>query len=144
MPKTWLYFIALVLPLLVRILILNTDFVDNLWYNHHVDAYNLFNVLRTSPLFLELIGGWIFPFFVATSWGYWYLDDTEGKEPGGMFVLLPLIYVPFAIIGSVLVSGHFDVMTLFSYPVVILIFGYLYVFPWMFCIWVFSKTGVVL
>jgi hypothetical protein len=142
MPKTWLYYIALVFPFVLRLLVLNTNFVDWLWYHQDMDAYNFFNALRVSPPFLDLIGGWALPVYIGTICCYWQMDGET--ELSTLFLLLPLGYVPFAIIAGILVNGSFDASTLYSYPLLIIPLGYLYILPWLLFIWTFDKLRLVI
>jgi len=143
MPKTWLYFIALILPLVVRVLILNTGFVDWLWYQHHEGAYRLLSELKTQPQFLAFIGGWPLPVFIVTIICWWNIEEGDDAIPA-QFLLLPLAYVPFTIIGDALVTGTFEESNLYIHPLVILPIGYIYVFTWTIFIWVLDKLRLVM
>lgn len=143
MPKVWLYFIALIVPLVLRVLILNTGFVEWLWYQGHVESYNWLSVLRVQPQFIEFIGGWALPVFVITVFSYWTI---EGNEEGiqDQFLLLPIAYIPFTLIGEVLLTGEFHVASLYVHPLVVIPIGYLYIMIWALFIRVLDKLQLVL
>lgn len=142
MPKTWLYFIAILVPLLFRLLMFQSV-IEWFWYHHYEDFYYFLSGLSVQPQFMQLVGGWPFPIFIATVLVYWTLDEDD-KDLGHQFLLLPLAYVPFAIIFTALFSRSFDISTLYSDPLVIIPFGYLYLLPWVICIWVFDKLRLVM
>lgn len=143
MPKSWLCFIALLLPLGFRLLVLDTDFINQLWYAHHYEAYNLLNALRVQPLFLQFMGGWIFPIFIAVVFSYWMVDEDVENIPPQM-LMLPLLYLPFTIIGDWVISGEFRPDDLYIHPLVILPVGYTYIIIWTAFIWFLDKLRLVL
>lgn len=143
MPKTWLYFLALGLPLVLRFLMFNTSFVEFLWYQHHEDAYYFLSSLRVQPTFVSYIGGWALPLFVFTVGCYWQMEEEFDSLPQ-QFLLLPFVYIPFVIAADFLFNQHFETASLYSYPLIILPFGYLYVFVWVIFIWFMEKLRLVL
>jgi len=142
MPKVWLYYIALVLPLVVRVLTL-TFFTDWLWYHHYEKAFYFLSSLSVQPQFVQFIGGWAYPVFVGTVICRWVMDE-DGESLPLQFLMLPLVYAPFAIVGEVLTHAEFHASMLYTFPLVIIPFGYIYVFAWVIFIWVVEKLRLVL
>lgn len=144
MPKTWLYYIALILPLALRVLILDLGFAAVIDNFHPIGLYALCTALKNEPLFMTFIGGWPYPVFVATVISWWVMDEDSDHIPH-QFLLLPLIYVPFTVLGDILLSGG-EVRTtnFFVYPLLILPFGYVYIFAWVVIIWLLEKLRLVL
>ena len=142
MPKAWIYYIALILPLAFRVLVLNTGFDEWLWYRGDADGYYLISALKANPLFLELIGGWALPLFVCTVFIYWHAEDDH-DDMSAQFLMLPIVYVPFAIAGHALETFTIDLSTFYSYPLVLIMGGYVYIFPWIAFVGVFSKLRLV-
>lgn len=147
MPKTWLYYIALCMPLIMRVMIMNTTFTDWLWYHGYESSYYFFSNLSVNPTFLKFIGGWPLPVFVITVISFWtleqsYSDDEEVLEY--QFWLLPIMYVPFTVIGDFLITRELHAMNLFAHPVVIIPFGYMYVFMWSVFMRVMSRFRLVM
>ena len=143
MPKHWLYFLALGLPLVLRFLMFNTSFVEYLWYQHHEQAYYFLSELRVQPTFASFIGSWALPLFVFTVACYWRMEEEFDSLPH-QFLLLPIAYIPFVIAADFLFNHHFETSSLYSYPLIILPFGYMYIFTWVVFIWVMEKVRLVL
>ena len=142
MPKTWIYYLALMFPLIVHLLVMDTRFfLDWLWYNGFPDYYNVLNELSVHPKLVEMFGGWALPFFVGTVLCYWIGGDEE--DIGGQFLLLPIAYVPFLIAARTISAAEFDPAMLYAYPLVVIPVGYLYLFPWVVFIKVFDKLRLV-
>lgn len=145
MPKHWLYYIALCMPLVFRVLILNTGFVNWLWYNNYPNAYYFFSALAVNPSFLTFVGGWALPVFVFTIISFWVMEMAHGDDHiEHHFILLPVMYVPFSIVGDFLVTLQFNPMNLFAHPVIIIPFGYLYIGMWEVFIRVMSRLNLVM
>jgi len=142
-PKMWFYYIALIFPLVLRVVLLNTGFIDWLWYQQHVEAYNFLSALRVQPLFLEFIGGWPLPIFIVTVLFYWQMEEHDDGIPL-QFLLLPIAYVPFTIVGDILVTAEFHVSNLWIHPLIIIPIGYIYIFSWAIAIWVLDKLRLVM
>jgi len=141
MPKTWIYYLAVILPLVAHLLVLDTRFfLDWLWYNGHHDYYNVLNVLSVDPLLVDLFGGWPLPVFIGTVLCYWVGGDEE--DISGQFLMLPLAYIPFLIGGAAIAKG-FEVSMLYTYPLIAVPIFYLYIFPWVVFIKVFDKLRLV-
>ena len=143
MPKSWLCFIALLLPLGFSLLLLHTDFVNTLWYRQDYAAYNALNVLRAQPLFVKFTGNWPWWAFIATVFSYWMVDEDSENIPGQL-LLLPIFYLPFAIFGDWIISGGFLLDDLYIYPMIILPVGYAYVIIWVLFMWFLDKLRLVL
>ncbi len=123
MPRNWLYYIALICPLALRIVLLNTGFVEWLWYQHHEQAYYMLTALREQPYFLAFLGGWKLPIFIIAIICWWNVEDSDEGIPA-QFLLVPLGYVPFAMAADILNNGLLDEATFYVYPLVILPIGY--------------------
>jgi hypothetical protein len=142
MPRTWIYFTALILPLVAHLIVLDTRFVlERLWYAGYTDYYNMLNELSVHPTIVEFFGGWPLPVFIGAVLCYWIGADEENID--AQFMLLPLVYAPFLVIGTALVNQSFDLSTLYSYPVAAILIGYLYIFPWVVFVRVFDKLHLV-
>jgi hypothetical protein len=142
MPRNWLYFFALVLPLIARVLVLNTEIPEWFWYHEHPDAYYFLAALRVHPQFLQFIGGWPLPVFVVSVIAWWTMDDRDEDIPS-QFLLLPMVYAVFAIIGDVLVTAEFKPTNLYTFPLIIIPIGYMYIIPWAILIRVLEKVRLV-
>lgn len=142
MPKIWLYYIAVVLPALLRLGI-QDPCLEWMWYHNHQQAYMIFSAMSVQPQFLTLACGWAMPVFVVTVLSYWVIDDNSEGIPE-QFLLLPIAYLPFTIIGDILVTRDFEPSILYTHPVLILPFGYAYVFIWAVFIRVMDKLRLVL
>ena len=142
MPKVWFYFFALFLPLVLRALLLNIGFVEWLWYHDYQQAYYVMSQLRINPQFMEFLGGWALPFFTGTVCCYWMMHGGEGIPE--QFLMLPIFYIPFTVLGDILMSWHFDASNLVTHPLTILPIGYAYVLSWEIFIRVMDKFRLVL
>jgi hypothetical protein len=121
----------------------DTGFVEWLWYQHHEQAYYTLSELRVQPSVARFVGGWGLPLFVFTVGCYWQMEEDPDSIPH-QFLLLPFVYVPFVIAADYLFKHEFYASSLFSYPLLILTFGYLYIFAWAIFIWVLEKLRLVL
>lgn len=135
------------MPLVMRVLVLNTTFTDWLWYHGYEQQYYFFSSLSVNPSFLLFIGGWPLPVFILTVIAFWAIetghnDDDEMFEH--QFWLLPLMYVPFTVVGDILLTREFHLMNLFAHPVVIIPFGYVYVLMWSIFIRVMYRFRLVM
>lgn len=143
MPYQWIYFIALISLLLIRIALLDTDYLAEwVWYEGNEQLYYLLQALKESTALNEYIGGWPLPVFVITVFMYW-IGDNDGKDIGKQFLLLPFIFLPFSIVGSMLQERSFEVIKFITHPLVVIPSGYLYIFPWVLFVWVFVKLKLV-
>jgi hypothetical protein len=142
MPKHWLYHIALFIPMISGILVYHTGFVEWLWYQGHEQGYYTLAGLRENPLFKEFMGGWALPIFIVIIGGWWHID--EHADHGDQFLLLPLLFVPVAIIVHCVSTMTFQPSVLYYYPLLIIPFGYLYILCWVVCVWVFEKLHIVM
>lgn len=142
MPRTWIYFIALVLPLAFSLVVLYSGLAEWLWYRGDAERYYLLAGLRENDFFREFLGGWALPVFTGSVFAFW-LIDYDDEAIAAQFLLLPLVYAPFSIIGAWLANWHFDVTLLFIHPLVVIPVGYLYVFPWVLFVAVFARLRLV-
>jgi len=141
MPKTWIYYLAVIFPLVVHLLVMDTRFfIDWLWYSGYADYYDVLNVLSVNPLMVDLFGGWPLPIFIGTVMSYWVGGDEE--DISGQFMMLPLFYMPFLIGGNAIAHG-FELSMLYVYPLIVIPIGYLYIFPWVVFVRVFDKLRLV-
>jgi hypothetical protein len=143
MPRMWIYFIALALPLAFRIVVVNTGLDEWLWYQRYPDAYYILSALKVNPLFLETLALWPLAFFTGTMFFYWTID-LDDEAIASQFLLLPIIYVPFSILGTWVLNWGFDFTLFYKHPLVLIPAGYLYLFPWIVFVWVFSKLRLVM
>ncbi len=146
MPKYWIYLIALPLPLLAHILVVDTSLVTNwLWYGGYEQAYHALNNLRAMPGLSNYFGLWPLSVFTVTVLCYWMKEiaETGGESLGAQFVLLPIAYVPFSFFYEILSKFHFEASMLYAHPLVVIPVWYLYLFPWYVFLWVFGKLHLV-
>lgn len=142
MPRAWLYVFALVLPVILRLLLVELGMHEWFWYNGYPETYNVLARLRVNELFMTLVGGWPLPVFVVTAITYWVIDYDD-ETIGMQFALLPLGYVPFAIAADILKNMAFNASVLITYPLVIVPIGYIYIFIWFVLIWILEKLRIV-
>ena len=145
MPRSWLYYTALVLLVVFPVLLLDTSVSDWLWYQHDERLYYALAEIKVQPQFVQFMGGWKLPLFVVTVIGWWQIEETDESIPA-QFLMLPLAYVPFAIVGDILAQGLAAptlFSTLYMYPLVIVPCGYVYVIAWAIFIWLLGKLGLV-
>ena len=143
MPKVWLYYIALLLPLALRLAVLGPFLTNWLWYSGHEQAFYAIQSIVNSAQFDQFIGNWAYPAFAGAVVCRW-MTDEDGDSIPLQFLLLPLFYVPFTIIGDTLAHAEFHLTSLYTFPLVIIPFGYIYIFTWMTFIWAAEKTGLVM
>lgn len=142
MPKSWLYYLSILLPLVFALAVLDTRAViEWLWYHEYFDAYNKLNPLSVQPQLVKFLGGWPFPVFIGTLTCYWLAD---GDAMGEQFLLLPIFYVPFSIIGEILVTREFNPSSLYINPMVIVLAGYCYVLPWAIFVRLLDRMRLVI
>lgn len=143
MPRAWLYYIAVALPLVFRILVLNTSFAEWLWYRGYADTYYFLSALTVNEYFLEFIGGWALPVFTLTVYSYWAIEHDH-EAIASQFLMLPIVYVPFTIMANILTNWTFDGSLFYVHPLIVLPAGYLYVLPWAMFIALLAKLRVVM
>lgn len=141
MPKHWLYYIALIVPLVARGIIYHTSFVESFWYSGNHDVYYALSALRVNHLFVEFIGGWALPAFIILIGAYWHADIHTDHDT--QFLLLPLYYVPITIIVNIASNRALDPAILYVHPLVVIPLGYIYVLTWVACIKLFEKLRIV-
>ena len=142
MPKTWVYILALIIPLVFRVLILNTPMLSWLWYHGYPGLYNALSPLTINKPFLTFIGGWALPIFVVTMIGYWMME-TEDEIISSQFLLVPIAYVPFSIVVTMVSTMNVDFHLFYVHPLIIIPIGYVYIMLWVFLIWILEKLGIV-
>lgn len=143
MPKAWIYYIALVVLLAVHVLVMHTRFfIEWLWYQGYADLYNALNELSVQPQMMEYFGSWALPVFIITVFTLWLSEYNQDDNIGGQFAMLPLVYTPFLIVGNAVTAG-FEVSMLYTYPLVVILAGYLYILPWALFVWAFDKMRLV-
>lgn len=144
MPKTWIYVLSLLIPLAAGVLVMDTRFfLEFLWSRGYADEFYFLNWLSTVPEAQGLLGGFGFPVFMVTVFYHWFGHQLDEDEIEKEYFLLPIAYIPFAIAGNLLVNLTWDAAVLYSYPVLCIIAGYLYILPWCLFVWVFSKLNLL-
>lgn len=144
MPRTWIYFVALLLPLIVSVLVFDTRFfLEWLWYQGYADYYNLLNELSVQPQLVEFVKGWPLAIFTGTIFFYWLTEYQETEAIAHQFLMLPVIYIPFLIIGRALEYWQFTADMAYLYPLGSLLGGYAYVLPWAALVWLLDKLRLV-
>lgn len=138
--KVWLFYVAIILPFIAGLVIRFTGVADWTWYQGHEQLYYTLAGLRDNPLFQELLASWTPGFFILTVYVHWF-TQVEHEDIGGEFVLLPLAYAPFAVIGHFLQIRGFEASALYAYPIIVIICGYLYIFPWVVFAWILGKLS---
>ena len=142
MPKTWIYIFALVLPLIFRVLLLNSPMLSWLWYHGYPETYTFLNNLTINQPFLTFIGGWALPIFVVTIIGYW-LIESEDEVISSQFLLVPIAYVPFSLAVTMISNMRVDFSLFYIHPLVIVPIGYVYIIFWVVLIWILEKLRIV-
>ena len=142
MPKTWMYMFALVLPLIFRVLLLHTPMLNWLWYQGYPETYKMLSPLTINAPFLMYIGGWAYPIFVATMFGYWLIEHDDDAV-ASQFLLLPIAYVPFSIAVTMISRLQADFTLFYVQPLVIIPIGYIYVIFWVVLLWILEKIKLV-
>ena len=141
MNKNWLYLLAfLLLPALSLLVALHCD--DQFHAAHYDRAALIIAALRDNDQFHDFLGGWVFAAFAALVLIYWAIAEDKSCIQT-QFMLLPLAYIPFSIVGFILMHAEFQVSYLYTNPMIILIFGYSYVLTWAVIVWMFDKLKLV-
>lgn len=142
MRKKWAYFLAVLFLLVIRFGVLNSNSDQWLASMHYPQAGHFVSVLRNSGAFQEFMGSWALVFYIAAVLVFWSTEEDDSGIPM-QFLLLPIAYVPFSIIGAILMNAEFQFNYLWIHPLVILPFGYLYVSLWTILIWLFDKLRII-
>jgi hypothetical protein len=142
MQKKWAYILGVLFLVIIRLIVLETDYDEWLFDLGYDATGNFIYNLKSSDLFNKFFGGYVIFVFVFSVIMYWgmHVDDTS---IGLQFLLLPIAYVPFSIVGKVLETAQFEVRMLWIHPLIILPFGYVYVAFWKTLIWLFEKLRLV-
>jgi hypothetical protein len=141
MDKKWLYIFALLLPVILRVLAIDTPLVESLMTLHYEAPARFFYALRLHPQFVLFVGGWPLPLFIACVVLYWLSANNE-NDMGVQFMLLPLIYAPFDITATFLYINDWTFSFVFPHILTIMAFGYPYIFAWTVLIWCLEKIGL--
>jgi hypothetical protein len=81
--------------------------------------------------------------FIITIFSYWLAEhDEEGISD--QFLMLPIAFVPFTIIGDILLTQQFNASNLYVHPLIVIPAGYIYVFAWVILIRVLDKMRLVM
>lgn len=142
MSKKLFYFLAVLMLPVIRIIVLHTGYDEWLAHAHYDRAAAFITMLKNNTLFQQFIGGWVFPFYIIAVIAFWCAEEDDTRI-GQQFMLLPLGYIPFTILGFTLVNADFQVSYLYVHPIVIITFGYLYVLTWTFFMWLLGKFGII-
>ena len=142
MPKTWVYIFALILPIILRVLLVNTSLDTWFWYHGYPNVYKFLAALAVNQIFLTYIGGWALPIFVVTMIGYWMIE-SEDEVVSSQFLLVPIAYVPFSLVVTMVATMNVDIRLFYIQPLTIIPLGYVYVFMWIIILWVLEKIGIV-
>lgn len=143
MLQAIIYTIALLLPSIFGLVVGHTGFVDWLWYSGYEQEYYKMATLKEAGSFKTFLSGWPLAVFTGVVLFYW-VASGELETVHKQFPLLPLAFVPFSILGTMLISFKFDVSTLYVHPLIIIPAGYLYIFPWLILVWVMKKIGIII
>lgn len=142
MEKKWVYILGVLFLVIIRLVVLDTNYDEWLFDRGFDTAGNFIFSLKESELFNKFFGGYVIFVFVASIILYWGMH-TDDASIGLQFLLLPIAYVPFSIVGKVLETAHFEVRMLWIHPLIILPFGYVYVAVWKILMWVFEKMRLI-
>lgn len=142
MNRNWFYLVALLMLPGIRILVNELHYDTWLHQIHYDRVADCVAALRANEQFQAFLGGWVFPAFVALVLVYWMLEEDKSAIPT-QFLLLPLAYIPFSIIGFTLAHAEFQTSYLYVNTLIILTFGYLYVLLWMGMVALFEKLRLV-
>jgi hypothetical protein len=128
--------------MIFSLLVVRTPFVDWLWYNGYPELYNKLALLKINAVFLTYMGSWALPIFVATAIGYWMME-TEDEIISSQYLLVPIAYVPFSLVVTMVANMQVDFTWFYIHPLVIIPAGYVYIFMWIIIIWVLEKIKLV-
>jgi hypothetical protein len=142
MRKKWAYFIAVIFLLVIRFGVLNTNYDQWLLSLNYQKTSYFVSMLRNSAAFQEFMGSWALIFYIGAVLIFWATEEDDSGIPM-QFLLLPIAYVPFSIIGAILMNAEFRFNYLWIHPLIILPFGYLYVSLWTILIWLFDKLRIL-
>ena len=137
-----MYFFAVVFVLVLRFGVLNTDLDVRLMSMGYERLAHIIAGLRENPTFGEFVGSWAMPVFVVTVLVFWITNQDDAQIPMH-FLVLPIAYIPFSIIGAILATAEARIDYLWVHPLVILPFGYFYVSMWTIFIWFLTKIRLI-
>jgi len=141
MNKKWVYYLAVILLPAIRVLVAYTGY-DQWLATHYERVAQVIVNLRANATFNDYMGSWALPVFVLSALVFWTMEEDTESVPTH-FLLLPIAYVPFSIIGETLSTAQFHLEYLYVHPLVILPFGYLYVGFWALLIWLLGKLKIL-
>ena len=142
MSKKWAYFLAVLFLLVIRFGVLDSNYDNWLLYWGYTNVASFILMLKQSNVFNDFMGSWALPVFVAVVIVFWAFNHDDGLIPM-QFLILPIAYIPFSIIGEILSTAQFHFNYLWVHPLVILPFGYLYVSFWTIFLWFLEKIRVL-
>jgi len=142
MSKKWVYCFAVLFVLILRFAVLNTNLDERLIAMGYERLAHMIASLRQSEIFGEFVGSWAMPVFVATVLVFWLTNQDDAQIPMH-FLVLPIAYIPFSIVGAILATAEARLDYLWVHPLVILPFGYLYVSMWTIFIWLLTKIRLI-
>ena len=142
MNSKFVYILAVLFLLLIRVLVLDINLDVWLYSAHFDDVARFIAALRASPPFIAYMGNWALPVFVVAVLVFW-MTEQDGMDIPKQFLLLPIVYVPFSIVGATLATAEFQFSYLYVHPLIILTFGYIYVLYWVILVWLLGKLRIV-
>ena len=142
MSSRFFYVFAVLLLPMIRLLVIDAHSDDWLLAMHYDRTAEFVAGLRNSVPFITYMGSWALLVFVAAVMLFW-MTEEDTANIAKQFLLLPIAYVPFSIVGMTLATADFQVAYLYVHPLVILPFGYLYVAFWLLLIWLLGKLHIV-
>lgn len=142
MSKKWAYCFAVLFILILRFGIMNTPLDEQLIALHYDKLAHVITLLKAAPIFTEFVGSWAMPVFVVTVILFW-LTSQEDEAIPMQFLILPIAFIPFSIIGAILTNAEFRFNYFWIHPLIILPFGYFYVSMWTILIWILEKLRIL-
>ncbi len=142
MNKKWAYFMAVLFLLVVRFGVLDTNYDEYLASWGYPNVSGFITMLKESAVFNTFVGSWSLVVFVVVVVCYWGVTQDDGLIPM-QFLILPIAYIPFSIIGEILSTAQFHFSYLWVHPLMVLPFGYLYVSFWTIFIWLLEKIRLI-
>ena len=142
MSKKFAYMLAVLFLLVIRFGVLNTGYDQWLIDHGFTNAGYFISFLKQNTTFNDFFGNWSLVIFVITVMIFWSTGADEQMIPTH-FLLLPIAYIPYSIVGAVLTTAEFRFNYLFIHPLIILPVGYLYVIFWKMLFWLCEKLRLI-
>lgn len=142
MSRKWAYCLAVLCLPVLRFGVLDAYYDPLLQSWGYGQAAQVIATLRANPTYREFMGNWALPFFAACMLVYWITADDDSAIPM-QFLFLPIFYIPFSIIGAVLMHAEFRPEYLWVHPLVVLPFGFLYTAFWTCLVWGCAKLRLL-